>query len=391
MVDGLREEFARTIDRPLTDVRLVRAPYRFCPMGAHLDHQDGPVTGVAFDRALSLAFVPTDDGRVRLRSTSESTDVSFSLDSVPERPAGNWGDYARGAARALAGRIHVGIEGLVEGEMASGGVSTSAALGVACLLALQSANYLELTERETVDLDQSIENDYLGLRNGILDPSIILLAKRNELVHLDCRSRDVSWVPWGGAGDPPAFVAVHSGIASALVDTGYNARVEECTRAAATLLTRDGRSVPETPRLRDVSVDAFAAHRNALPDAERKRATHYFTEVDRVGRGTDAWRRGDARALGEIVTETGESSIRNYECGAPELIDLFQRLVAQPEVLGARFSGAGFRGYAVALVAAEDAADVAASVVADYRSAHPNLADAVHAHVCRSADGARMT
>jgi galactokinase/galacturonokinase len=174
------------------------------------------------------------------------------------------------------------------------------------------------------------------------------------------------------------------------VDTGYNQRVLECQRAAAKVLQASGRRLPGLPRLRDISLPEFQAQSEKLPENERRRAEHYFGEMDRVRRGVAAWRAGRLDDLGRAVTETGESSIHNYECGSPELIALFELLAAESGVYGARFSGAGFRGYCMALVDPSRADAIVASVAGRYLERFPNYRPAFHAHLCRPSDGARV-
>ena len=118
-------------------------------------------------------------------------------------------------------------------------------------------------------------------------------------------------------------------------------------------------------------------------------AAHFFAERARVARGIEAWVAGDIEAFGRLMTASGRSSIDNYECGSPPLIDLYQTLVDTPGVYGARFSGAGFRGCCVALVAAEAAPAAAARVERVYAAAHPELAAGARVLLCDSDDGAR--
>lgn len=388
----LAHALARDTGVEVASVRVVRAPYRFCPIGAHVDHQDGEVTGIALDRALHLAFVPSSDGRVTLTSETFEGDVRFSVGAIPDARPGDWGNYPRGAARALERRTALtrGMTGRIGGQMHPGGVSTSAALGVACLLALESANGLEMDATDNVELDRWVENEYLGLSNGILDQSVILRAREGSLVHLDCRTGQWALHAAPPALGSPALLAVFSGVRTALVDTGYNSRVAECRSAARLLLERGGITVPERPVLRDVPSHVAAEHLEALPGIERRRATHYFSEIDRVRRGLDAWREGDLPRFGEIVTATGRSSIDAYECGCPELVRLVELLLAQPGTYGARFSGAGFRGYAMAIVDPARAESIADVVRARYLDVFPEHAASFHTHTCRWADGATL-
>ena len=130
----------------------------------------------------------------------------------------------------------------------------------------------------------------------------------------------------------------------------------------------------------------FSANGHRLPDPIRKRATHYFGEMQRVEQGTAAWRSGDMSGLGDLISESGASSIRNYECGSPQLITLYDILRDTPGVYGTRFSGAGFRGSCIALVDPEARNSIADAVHHHYPLAHPDEASVYSMHFC-SIDG----
>jgi galacturonokinase len=189
---------------------------------------------------------------------------------------------------------------------------------------------------------------------------------------------------------PPFTILIAvSGITQAIVSTDYNRRVAECVEAARILLAAAGRA--DAPaRLAEVSPGDYARHRAGLPSPLDRRAAHFFSEMERVREGQQAWGRGDLVAFGRRVTESGRSSIENYECGCRPMIDLYELLVAAPGVYGARFSGAGFRGCCVALVDPPRAESAAASVREAYSRMHPELAGRSHAFVCHTADGARL-
>jgi galactokinase len=126
-----------------------------------------------------------------------------------------------------------------------------------------------------------------------------------------------------------------------------------------------------------------------LQEAEAKRAAHFFSERRRVAQGVAAWQAGDLTGFGRLMTESGRSSIENYECGSPPLVALFEILVETPGVYGARFSGAGFRGCCVALVAIDKAAEAADWVARKYAERQPELAVDASVLLCDSDDGAR--
>lgn len=386
--DDLRSEVVRRFGARPGAVRLIRSPYRVCPLGAHIDHQRGPVTALALDHCVRLAYAPADTPLVRLQSCDFAGEVSFAVDAAPARRGDDWGDYARGAARALQPYgLTRGIVGITAGKLHGGGVSSSAAVGVAFLLAFEAANGLEVTPEANIALDQAIENGYLGLRNGILDPAAVLLAKQNCLLRVDCRTSAYTLIPRAPALPGFAILLAFSGVRRALAATDYNRRVEECTAAARTLLSGVGLGDRE-PVLGNVPPAVFAAQADRLEGAPARRAAHFFGEVDRVGRGVAAWEAGDLAEFGALMTASGASSIRNYECGSPPLIDLYEGLIGATGVHGARFSGAGFRGCCVALVEPGFARDGAARLLAAYRARYPELAEQAAVVIAAPADGA---
>ena len=385
-------------------LRWVWAPYRVCPLGAHVDHQLGRVAALAIDRGTLLAFAPSDAPKVNLSSLDYPGSVRFRLAAIPPRRQGDWGDYARGAALALVqsgGPLSRGLVGVVSGAGSEGGLASSASVGLAYLLALSAANGRALAAAELVRLDQAIENGYLGLANGILDPAAIAFSRRDHLTSVDCRAfaaaapapspeaPGITLLPRPQALAPFAVLVAGSGVGQAIVATDYNRRVAECREAARTLLSAAGRPDAE-PVLGNLSAEEYEAHRSALAGAPAKRARHFFSEQARVAAGEGAWRDGDLSRLGRLVTASGESSIANYECGSPPLVDLFQILVQSDGVFGARFSGAGFRGCCIALARPEAVAAVESTVLAGYRERQPALVARAFVQACASDDGARF-
>lgn len=390
-INALRQAVAREAGAAPSAVRLVRSPYRICPLGAHIDHQLGPVTAMALDRALLLAYVPSASRQVTVGSLDFPGRVRFHLDDIPPPAPDDWGNYARGAAVALRThhRLERGIVAMTAGRLHGGGVSSSAAVGIAYLLALEAANGLDLDAEENIELDRRIENDYLGLRNGILDQAAILLSRRGHLTRIDCRTGRHQRIP-APAGSPPfRILLAFSGLSRGLMGTDYNLRVVECAEAARVLLAAGGR--PNTrPLLGHVHLDEYETHARRLDPLAARRAAHFFGEVERVRQGVEAWARGDLARLGALMTASGESSVANYECGSPPLIDLFRSLVARDGVHGARFSGAGFRGCCVALIDPDAVADVIDRVADDYTRRHPELAARGGFAVCETGDGAAL-
>lgn len=389
LLDRLRREVVARHGAARDEVRFVRSPYRICPLGAHVDHQFGPATAMAIDRGVHLAYAPSGSSEVVVSSLEFPGLVRFDLGEIPACQADDWGNFPRGAALALLRRHRLtrGLVGVTAGRLHGSGVSSSAAVGVAFLLAFEEINGLHLDAEENIELDRQIENDYLGLRNGILDPAAILLSRRGHLTRINCRTADHEQIPAAPDSPPLRIVLAFSGLRRSLIGTEYNRRVYECTEAARILLEAVGRPCQE-PVLGDVGEDEYDAYRHRLRDAPARRAAHFFSEVGRVREGVEAWKAGDLVRFGSLMTESGASSIRSYECGSPPLIDLYHALVTTEGVHGARFSGAGFRGCCAAMVAPEAVDHVIDRVGSIYRSQHPDLAEHAPILICDSADGA---
>ena len=141
------------------------SPYRVCPLGAHVDHQHGLVTGFAFNMGVDLWFNPVEDGRVSLKSLTFEGSVDFDVTKPTQVKEGNWGDYARGAKYALKKRFELkhGIEGIIKGSLPVGGLSSSAAVLTAYVMALAKANSISLTKMEIIKIASEAEREYIGL------------------------------------------------------------------------------------------------------------------------------------------------------------------------------------------------------------------------------------
>ncbi|MEQ8767046.1 MAG: galactokinase family protein [Planctomycetota bacterium] len=372
--------------------RWIFSPYRVCPIGAHVDHQLGVVCGVAIDRGITLGLSPRTDSHLRLRSLDFEGEIDIDLREVgPAR--GDWGDYARGAATVIERSGHSvqrGFDAVLAAGLPVGGLSSSAAVGSAYLLAMTSLEEIEIDRLELAKLHVRNEVDYIGLRIGLLDPAMILLANENELLQLDCATEELQRAPESTTAPSWRIAVAHSGIERRLAGTGYNNRVGECQEAARELARLEGLD-PESVRvLHDIDPSAFRQHRERLTPISRRRASHYFEECERVRAGFAAWSRGDLRDFGKQMTDSGRSSIESYETGCPELQALYEAFVATGGVFGSRFSGGGFGGACVAWVEAERGVDVLTTVEAEYRERFPEAARHFRGFLCQSGPSAQM-
>lgn len=369
----------------------VFTPYRVCPIGAHVDHQYGLITGFALDKGVTMLYHPEESPVVRLRSMNFEGEAVFAADSrAPRR--GDWGDYARAAAWALTKAGHSltrGFTGIIAGTLPVGGLSSSAAVVITYLQALCRENAISLTDQALIQIALSAENDYIGLSVGKLDQSCEVLSKKDNLLFLD--TMDDSWERIPRPENLPDFeIAVFfSGIERTLVGSKFNARVDELKAAAYALMAESGMEYGRfaDARLRLVPREVFERYKHRLPENWRLRATHFYTEYDRVLRGVEAWRRGDLRAYGACVFESGHSSIYNYETGSPELKALYEAMRKTDGIYGGRFSGAGFKGCCMALVDPGYKEKIAKNITAEYLRQFPALKDKFSIHFCGTADG----
>ncbi|XP_050260904.1 galacturonokinase isoform X13 [Quercus robur] len=422
-LNAIRKTVSEMSGRGVEEVQIAISPYRICPLGAHIDHQGGAVLAMTIDKGILLGFVPSGDTQVVLRSGQFKGEVRFRVDETqhPRHSVGkkgeiladdssklqeecNWGNYARGALYALTSRgnkITQGIIGYISGSegLDSSGLSSSAAVGIAYLLALESANHLTVSLTENIEYDWYIENEYLGLRNCILDQSAILLSSQGCLTFMNCKEHKLV--------HPPKLPKTHktesqkaykillafSGLKQALTtNPGYNRGVAECQEAARIILNASGNNKME-PILSNVQPEDYEAHKSQLEPYLAKRAEHYFSENKRVIKGAEAWASGKLEDFGKLVSASGLSSISKYESGCEPLIQLYEILLRAPGVFGTRFSGAGFRGCCLAFVDADRADEAASFIREEYRKVQPKLASQINdkeVMICEAGDCARV-
>ncbi|MBO5898819.1 MAG: GHMP kinase [Clostridia bacterium] len=369
-------------------------PYRVCPIGAHSDHQLGKITGFAIDKGIHIAYGPKQNGVVELRSLQFDGRVQWHVGATPESKQDDWADHLRGASLALTRRysLSVGVCGVIEGSLPIGGLSSSAAVIIAFLAALCHVNGLELSDREMIALAMEAENQYVGVSCGKLDQSCEVLSKKDHLLYLDTRNDRYERIPANPAMKPYRIAIFFSGLERSLAGTQYNTRVDECRAAAYSLLAYAGEEYGKFKNtyLRDVPYEIFEQYGDRLPEPWRKRAAHWYSESRRVEEGVEAWKRGDIETFGRLCTESGYSSIYNYEAGSDELKKMYEILCETDGVYGGRFSGAGFKGCCMALIDPAYEEAIKEKVEREYLAAFPHLKGKYSAHICVSADGVKL-
>jgi galactokinase len=338
---------------------VARAPGRVNLIGEHTDYNDGFVLPVAIDRAMWIAFRPRDDRALFLDSLDTDTDATVDMDALPAK-RGDWVDYVAGVVWALgeAGMAPTrGLDGAMSGDVPQGaGLSSSAALELAVARALAAASDLPWDPARMALAAQRAENGWVGVQTGIMDQMVSASARAGHALLLDCRSLETRHVP---VPDEAAVVVLDTATRRELVTSAYNERRAQCEAAAAHF---------GVPALRDVDVATFERRAGELDDVTRRRARHVVTENARTLDAADALARGDLPEMGRLMDASHASLRDDFEVSRRELDAIVAIARAQDGCWGARMTGAGFGGCAVALVARAAAGRVAAEVARRYES-----------------------
>ncbi|AMB99066.1 hypothetical protein AWM75_03195 [Aerococcus urinaehominis] len=389
----LKEEFAKRYHSD--DIRAVRSPLRIAPIGAHSDFQNGRALGLTINASVDMVYAPSDDGYIQVNSMDFPDKEYFHLKSQSDYIPGFWGNYIRGAVMAIQ-EDHVlkkGIKGVVSGKLPIGGLSSSAAVTTAYLMALCDVNNIEFSKLDLIRWSHWVEREFIGLKNGIMDQAANILSEDNKILLMDCEDWTYDLIDKGASMPEFEVVIVFSGISKQLIGTDFNNRVDETRVAGWLLLDRAGEDKLPTladVRFRHVPEAYYEAHRDQIPDRFGKRADHYYSEQKRVLAGAEAWAAGDLDRFGQLMFESGASSFYQYETGIPEMHEIYQILKTCPGVYGARPSGAGFRGAVIGLIDPAYKEQICQAIDDNYPQKYPEIKDRYEVNFARQADGAHF-
>ena len=352
IIEAFQQQFG---ERPST---IIRAPGRVNLIGEHTDYNDGFVLPMAINRAVWLALRPRRDGRVLATSLAQTEPVDFALADIHHD--GGWGEYVKGMANMLleAGYDLTGWEGILTSDVPVGsGLSSSAALEMAVGMAFATVSDFPFDGVEMARLGQKTENEWVGANTGIMDQMISANGKEGFALLIDCRDLSTRPIPLPVG---TTVLIMDTMTRHSHTESGYNERRQQCEAAAAYF---------EAPVLRNVSITQFLAQEAELEPLIRKRARHVVTENLRTLNAVKAMQNGDAPLLGQLMNESHTSLRDDFEVTNEEL-DIMARLAqAQPGCYGARMTGGGFGGCAVAPVQADLADEVATAVATQYETA----------------------
>ncbi|ULO22924.1 galactokinase [Methylocystis sp. SB2] len=354
--------FRRSFER---EPRLFRAPGRINLIGEHTDYNDGFVMPAALDLSIWAAIAPRSDRRLRIGSLVMDEVVEFDLDDANAQPRGDWTDYVRGVAIFLerAGYELNGADLVLDGNLPIGaGLSASAAFEVSAGFALLTISGAKVDRVELAKICQRAENQFVGVRCGIMDQYISCCAVEGSALLLDCRSLVSRKVTI----DPDArLVICDTMVRHQLASDEYNSRREDCERAVAALSTR----IDGIAALRDVTFAQLMRYGDSMPELIFRRARHVVGEIDRTLRAAAALDAGDLNECGRLMYLSHESLRDDYEVSCAELDLMVDIARSLPGVYGARMMGGGFGGCTINLVEASRAEAFAQAMADKYRTA----------------------
>ena len=386
------EAFEKIYKKPAANVAFT--PYRICPIGAHVDHQLGKITGFAIDKGIHMAYGPKQNGVIEITSMQFEPRAQWHINSTPAERQGDWADHLRGATIALNARypLRTGLCAVIDGELPIGGLSSSAAVIITFISALCSMNGISLSPAEMISISREAENKYVGVSCGKLDQSCEVYCRKNSLLYMDLRDDSFELIAESSIMKPYKIAIFFSGLERSLASSAYNMRVDEAKSAAYALMAYAGMDYGKfsDTYLSDVPYSVFLEHGDKLPEPWRKRAKNYYSEMERVEQGVKAWKNGDIAEFGRLSTESGYSSIYSWETGSPELKKLYEIIVSTEGVYGGRFSGAGFKGCCMAIIDPDFEESIKETVKNEYLKAFPELSEKYSAHICSTADGVKL-
>ncbi len=352
---------------------LVQAPGRVNLIGEHTDYNDGFVLPMAIDRRTAIAARPRSDTTVMAYSQGYP-EIQFDLATL-ERGQG-WGEYLKGVAWAMGIDGLPGWEGVITSTIPIGAsLSSSAALELATALLFTTLGGLSWNPVEAARLSQRAEMDWVGMNSGIMDQLISACGQAGHAILIDCRDLTQTPTP---LPDGLSVVVLDTGTRRRLTESSYNQRREECAEAARAF---------GVGSLRDLTIADLSTPPAAMPPTALKRARHIVEENERTLAAATAMREGDTAMLGRLMNESHVSLRDLYEVSSPALDAMVEAAQAFAGCRGARMTGAGFGGCAVAVVDTTDVEAFIKDVGARYREATDHE-PAVY--VCEAAPGASV-
>ncbi|WP_212959474.1 galactokinase [Cohnella xylanilytica] len=384
-ITELKREFASRFGGSEQDVRVFHAPGRVNLIGEHTDYNGGAVFPAALTFGTTLLIRPRSDRSLGLASTNFPLSHEVELDGLAFKDEDDWMNYPKGVAWELEQRgirLSRGYDLLYHGEIPNGaGLSSSASIEVVTAFALLT---MEGKPTDTVEIavwSQHAENEFVGVKCGIMDQFAVANGKKDHAIHLDCDTLKYELVPFQ-SGDYKLVIG-NTNKRRGLVDSKYNERRAQCEQAVRDLR----KAFPELTLLGQLTLAQYEENEKLIADETvRRRARHVVEEIDRVKRSIQVLQQNDLAAFGQLMNASHDSLRDLYEVTGAELDAMVDAARQVPGVLGSRMTGAGFGGCTISLVHKDSVERFVSEVGEKYEAAtglHPDF------YVCDIGDGVR--
>jgi galactokinase len=336
------------------------APGRVNLIGEHTDYNLGFVLPFAINRRTYAAISLRQDQKVRVMSSFSDEQHQIELADISKNAANDWAAYPFGVAWALAKlgqTAGVGFDAYFESDVPVGsGLSSSAAIECSTSLALNELWQTNLSRPELARVGQLAENEIVGAPTGIMDQSASLLGERDHAVFLDCKSLEAQSIELGFDDEGLELLIIDTRVAHRLNDGGYATR-----RAACEL----GASQMGAASLREVSVDQLDKAKEIMDDVTFRRVRHIVTENERVLETVEKLRTKGPKSIGALLNASHVSMRDDFEISIDEL-DTAVDVASRHGAVGARMTGGGFGGAAIALAPIAKVSEITLAVLAEF-------------------------
>lgn len=357
------QEIFQTSETP----RQFFAPGRINLIGEHTDYNGGHVFPAAISYGTYALAVKRSDNLLRFYSMnfSENGIIERTLDDLAYRSEDDWANYPKGVLLYLqqtTGKITSGLDILFYGDIPNGaGLSSSASIELVTGVLADSIYGLEMERIPLVQLGQRVENEYIGVNSGIMDQFSVGMGKQGHAILLDCNTLDYEHAPVDLSEH--VILIANTNKQRTLSGSKYNERRSECEAAL-----QDLQQELKINSLGELTPDTFEQHHTLISNPVHvKRARHAVYENNRTIEALKKLQKHDLAAFGELMNDSHRSLRDDYEVTGQELDTIVEAAWAQDGVLGARMTGAGFGGCAIALVKRDKADAVQAGIQQHYK------------------------
>jgi len=345
--DAVYEKYQELFERtPL----LVRSPGRVNLIGEHTDYNNGLVLPAAIDKNIVLAIGKRADHAIHLYSLDQNQTYSTTLDRLERSPL-LWPDYILGVAQQLIERGHAlqGFNIVFGGDIPQGaGLSSSAALECATGFALNELFDLGITRLDLALIAQAAENEFVGVKCGLMDQFASVFGQEQRLIKLDCADFSHEYVPFNNPD--LRIVLFDTQVKHSLASSAYNERREQCEYGVSLIQQHHS----EVKSLRDATMEQLDRYVRPVDEVVYNRCSYVVSEIKRLQDGCDDLKRDDFESFGKRMFETHHGLQHLYEVSCHELDILVDLVRDNDAVLGARMMGGGFGGCTINLVKASE-------------------------------------